>query len=105
MKTLGKVQGVDVSDDGSSAHINLKPHECASPANPRSRFSIQHGRWWLHLKCSGWNANKLQKKPGGNRRLSQDCGATRDMLPLTTLALQEVSDKSSRPVGAIWTRR
>eukprot|EP00439_Symbiodinium_sp_Y106_P079457 s744_g18.t1 len=78
MKTLGKVQGVDVSDDGSSAHINLKPHEC-------------------------WNANKLQKKPGGNRRLSQDCGATRDMLPLTTLALQEVSDKSSRPVGSFRT--
>ena len=31
MKTLGKVQGVDVSDDGASAHINLKLHECAWP--------------------------------------------------------------------------
>ena len=30
MKILGKVQGVDVPDEGSSAHINLKLHECAS---------------------------------------------------------------------------
>lgn len=64
MKTLGKVQGVDVKDDGSNTDINLKPHEC-------------------------WNANKLQKKPGGNRRLSQDCGATRDMLPLPTQPTKE----------------
>ena len=39
MKILGKVQGVDVPDEGSSAHINLKLHECASACRSKLEFA------------------------------------------------------------------
>ena len=42
LKTLGKVQGVDVSEDGSSvaAPINLKLHECTSPAIQKGQDAL-----------------------------------------------------------------